>query len=224
MCYWDLDAACACRRVFTGHDLAINAIALDCKVGLLASGACDATVRVWNLNTGLCVHVLAGHNSDVTAVHFGPGVVASCSWDKDFLLWDLDCGRLIYTLRGHSATVSGVDFVLNLPPASSPSTSPPLNTVSPAPSSAQPEYLVVSSSLDRDLRLWDPQTGECVRVLHGHTEDATCVNVVGQGILASGSQDNTVRVWDAATGRCLSTMAVKHSVDRLVICRRFFAW
>lgn len=225
VCYWDLDAGGACKRVFTGHDLAINTVALNRKAGFLASGACDATVRVWNINTGLCVHVLAGHTSDVTSIHFGPGVLASCSWDKDLLLWELDAGRLLFSLRGHSATVSGVDFVPYSATSSSPSSSPTPNTSgSPAPGTGQPEFLVASSSLDRSLRLWDPQTGECFRVLQGHTEDATCVHVVNRGVVASGSQDNTVRVWDVATGRCISTLPVKHSVDRLVITRRYFAW
>jgi small GTP-binding protein len=62
----------------------------------------------------------------------------------------------------------------------------------------------LSGSDDNTVRVWDVETGRCLRVLEGHT------NVVwrvawspDQRRALSGAGDNTVRVWDVETGSCL---------------------
>ncbi len=64
----------------------------------------------------------------------------------------------------------------------------------------------MQTALDKTVRVWDLQSGECSRVLHGHTRGVSAVAVTGDGRL-SGSSDWTVRVWDLDSGR---TIAVFH--------------
>lgn len=70
---------------------------------------------------------------------------------------------------------------------------------------------VVSGSLDRTLRLWLADGGQCLRTLRGHSGGVYCVAVLPRGggedeHIVSGSDDNTLRVWDAASGRALQTL------------------
>jgi tetratricopeptide (TPR) repeat protein len=65
----------------------------------------------------------------------------------------------------------------------------------------------VSASYDKTLRVWDLETGRCLRVMEGHTHFDNCVSVTPDGLRAvSGSRDGALRVWDLETGRCLRVL------------------
>jgi small GTP-binding protein len=62
----------------------------------------------------------------------------------------------------------------------------------------------LSGSDDRTVRLWDVESGRCLRVLEGHTARIMSVAWSDDGLRAlSGSEDRTVRLWDVESGRCL---------------------
>lgn len=62
---------------------------------------------------------------------------------------------------------------------------------------------VLSGSHDNTLRLWDVESGSCLRVLTGHHGAVRSISWGPEGRLAlSGSNDGTMRVWDLATGQC----------------------
>jgi small GTP-binding protein len=75
----------------------------------------------------------------------------------------------------------------------------------------------LSGASDCTLRVWDVDTGRCVRVLKGHT---AAVNDVAwstnQHSALSGSSDNTVRLWDVVIGRCLGVLEGHTSAVRSV--------
>ncbi len=69
------------------------------------------------------------------------------------------------------------------------------------------ESVAVSGWMDANLRVWDLQSGKCVRVLEGHARRVTAVAVTPDGRFAlSGSLDTTLRVWDLKAGKSLRSL------------------
>jgi len=59
---------------------------------------------------------------------------------------------------------------------------------------------------DRTLKLWDIQTGDCLRTFEGHSAAVNSVAVLADGQRAlSASGDGTLKLWDIETGTCLYT-------------------
>jgi WD40 repeat protein len=57
------------------------------------------------------------------------------------------------------------------------------------------------------VRLWDIASGECVKVLSGHSDAIWDVELSSDGgLVASGAIDGTVRLWDANSGDCLQVL------------------
>ncbi len=80
---------------------------------------------------------------------------------------------------------------------------------------------------DKTVRLWDLETGRCLRVLKGHTDSVRSVAWSADDRHAlSGSGDKTVRLWEVETGRCLRVLEGHTSEVRSVAwsadqCRAF---
>jgi tricorn protease-like protein len=66
---------------------------------------------------------------------------------------------------------------------------------------------ILTSSMDRTLRLWDASTGKTLHVFKGHTERVVgaALSADGKHVL-SGSDDRTMRLWDATTGKELDKL------------------
>ena len=56
---------------------------------------------------------------------------------------------------------------------------------------------IVSCGDDKAVRVWDFESGECLKVLEGHTDwvSSCCISLDSRYIVSCGS-DKTVRVWD----------------------------
>jgi len=70
---------------------------------------------------------------------------------------------------------------------------------------------------DKTVRLWDVETGRCLRVLEGHTEAVRTVAwSADQRRALTGSEDKTVRLWEVESGRCLRVLEGHKGVVRSV--------
>jgi hypothetical protein len=66
---------------------------------------------------------------------------------------------------------------------------------------------LASGSSDRTIKLWNANTGECLRTLKPHNGSVVSVAFSPDGTtLASGSDDKAIKLWNANTGECLRTL------------------
>ena len=76
------------------------------------SAAYDATMFLWELESGSVVKRFNGHDYSINSVALSPdgAWAASASTDKTIKLWDLATGAEIRTLEGHDQYISRVVF------------------------------------------------------------------------------------------------------------------
>ena len=71
----------------------------------MVSGSRDATLRVWNIETGECISLLHGHQAAVRCVQFDGSLVVSGAYDFTVRVWEPDTGACLHTLEGHTNRV-----------------------------------------------------------------------------------------------------------------------
>jgi WD40 repeat protein len=66
---------------------------------------------------------------------------------------------------------------------------------------------VVSGSSDKTLKLWELESGQCLRTFVGHDADVNAVAVVPHSpFVVSASRDETVRLWNTDSGKCVRAL------------------
>ena len=68
---------------------------------------------------------------------------------------------------------------------------------------------LASGSDDNTIRLWNPRSGETLRVLEGHTGSVAslaAIKIDEKPALASGSDNNTIRLWNPQSGETLRVL------------------
>ncbi len=189
---WDVNTG-SCLRVL---EIPINwvlSIALSPDGQTLATGSNRTTVKFWDLATGECINTLPDYNSHVWAVAFSPDgkTLVTGSEDKTVKIWDVLTGKCLQTLYEDSDSPIGDRDASRIW----------LVTVNPD------GQTLLSINENQSMKLWDIDTGQCLRTVNGYINWILSVAFSPDGqILASSSQDQRVRLWDIETGKCLRTL------------------
>lgn len=159
-------------RALTGHLQSVRAIAGHGRT--LVSGSYDHTVRVWDLVTGRCRHVLKGHTDRIYLIILDVprNRCISGLMDLTSRIWDLDTGECLYTLKGHELLVGLLQLL--------------------------DRHLVLAAA-DSTLRVWDPSDGLFQVQMRGHTGPITCFQH-DEFKVVSGSE-GMLKLFDIKTGR-----------------------
>ncbi|GBG34061.1 Nuclear distribution protein PAC1-1 [Hondaea fermentalgiana] len=168
------------RARLQGHRAPVTCVCFHPRFNMLVSASEDASLKLWDFETGEFERTLKGHTNVVQDVAFnGDGsLLASCSADMSIKLWDFAPGgsqECVRTLMGHDHNVTGISFL-------------PEN----------PQQLV-SCSRDKTIKVWDSTSGYCLRTLTGHDDWVRKLAVHrGSSLLATCSSDQSVILWNLA--------------------------
>lgn len=96
----------------------------------VVSGSRDATLRLWDIESGQCLHVLMGHVAAVRCVQYDGHKVVSGAYDYTVKVWDPETESCIHTLQGHTNRVYSLQVracgrLLFCPPPAPPRPQPP---------------------------------------------------------------------------------------------------
>ena len=76
---------------------------------------------------------------------------------------------------------------------------------------------VVTGSGDAELRLWDVQTGACLKTLKGHEQIVTsCAFSPDGSKIVTASKDRKVRIWSVVGGNTVKTLKESHAESHTV--------
>jgi WD40 repeat protein len=167
-------------------DLYIRTVCFSPDSHLLATGAEDRIIRIWDISKRSIRATLKGHEQDIYSLDWSIDgrIIVSGSGDKTVKIWDASTGQCLRTVSNDSDTSLPVQTNRD-----SGVTSVAINPVD--------GYTIVAGSLDEMVRIWDSRTGQLLERFVGHTNSVYSVAFSPDGkSVVSGSLDKSLKVWD----------------------------
>ena len=165
-------------RLLSRHRCPVSRVVFHPVFPVLVTGSEDASIIVWDYESGEFERALKGHTGSVNDVAFNSAgtAIASCSADLNVKLWDFEqtyeCSK---TLKGHEHNVSGVSWVAG-------------------------DELLVSASRDLSAKVWEARSGYCIQTLTGHSDWVRRVIAhPNERTVATCSSDKTARLWSLSS-------------------------
>ena len=164
---------------------AVTKIARAPGSSLVAAGAADGSIRLWNLEDGTSDVMLKGHKSEVTALRFNASgsLLVSGGKDTNVVVWDVVAETGLCRLRGHKDQVTDAAFVETMNP-STPN------------ASASAGARLVTCGKDAAVRVWDLDTQHCAQTLAHFGAECWSLDVDPKGArLVVGTADERLHVF-----------------------------
>jgi WD40 repeat protein len=164
---------------------------------LICNTSTDNLIRLWEIkspssqqqkltgNYPKCLSILRGHRTLIKCLIWLPNhaQIISGSMDAQIKVWSKN--ECIRTLHGHSSAIECLLYVDR--------------TI---------EEVLISSSLDCLIKVWNVSEGVCLRTLESHLFWVKHLLYLPdvEHRLVSSSEDDTIKIWNLNTGVCLSTL------------------
>jgi WD40 repeat protein len=165
----------------------------------VATGARDNTVKIYNLDTGLCERTLTGHGNFIHAITvLHDGTLVSSSMDSSIRFWNAEIGdeyadRRIINTHNKQGIYS-------------------LTLIS--------EGILASGGCDNKIALWNLNNNTLITTLVGHGHYVNDLVALSRNRLASVSHDGSIYIWDLANNSpIIPTYKMQHggSVRRALL-------
>lgn len=144
----------------------------------MASGSCDKTLKIWDVETGACLWTLEGHTRIVDCIAMLPNDrLVSGSSDKTIKVWNIETGQCLKTLEGHTAYVLAIKQLF--------------------------DGRLISCSLDCTIKIWNIDSGSCDVTLKCG-QYVGCLAELSDGRLVAGiGESGLIRVWNISDLQCV---------------------
>jgi U3 small nucleolar RNA-associated protein 12 len=165
-----------------------------------AVGYADGSVRLWNSAVVSVIATFNGHQKSVTALAFDAqgARLASGSQDTDIIVWDVVAEAGLYryvissvipvfsypstSLRGHRNQITAIRFL----------SEPELPSTSTGPRS----HILLTTSKDTLMKLWDTSTQHCVQTIVAHRSEVSSLDIDPEKhFIFTGSSEGEVKAW-----------------------------
>jgi len=189
-----------CVCTISGHSRGVTALHYCHRNGWLFSGSQDSTIQIWSFSMsddqiGLkyeCVRTLKAHLFTVWALIVSPDGKHLFSGSSDCTIrrWSLESFEMKNCIQGEDK-IYALEIFRNL---------------------------LLSAGSERNIKIWDISSLQCIQKLIGHSE---CIwqLVIEGSILYSGSDDKTVKVWSLEDYSLKRTITQSSKVLSLAVNR-----
>jgi WD40 repeat protein len=207
-----------------GHPTQITEVNYD-DIGQIIS-TCLEQIRVWNIETGVCVKVISLGADCGKAVAYKSPLIATGSDNGAIKVWNLETGQCMTTSSGNVRRIMGLATNAHnqIVVTSRTDGTIQLWDVSKIGLDKSPKSLcqsldiqahrgmakalafsldgksIASTGSDLKIKIWDVFTGKQLQTLTGHTDYIVQVLFIDDRTMLSQSYDKTIRQWDIITG------------------------
>jgi WD40 repeat protein len=222
---WEI-ATGRCLRTFKGHTSLVTSVCLSADGQFaLSSEIENEPVRLWTINGWTTSYVAPAMISRVMAteaalllnqVYEQELARAKAAWQQGDYILTAQHIRKARSHLGHSRSKEAFDIwnrlYVHLPRKAlsgsweSHTLTGHLSKISSLCLSPNSRF-ILSGSSDQTLKLWEMDTGQCIRVFSGHTDGVTSVDLTADGLYAisAGGNDRHLKQWNVESGVCLQT-------------------
>lgn len=187
----------------------------------LLSWSRQEEIKFWENISGQCSNSLViDENIDNLAVLPGEKQLVisrnGYSRENEYLIdvWDIDNKKFLKTLGGkkYHTDIDGANYY-----EGDQHHRGRINSLAGLPGGQ-----LASASSDKTIKIWDINSGQCLKTLERHTNQInTLVVLPGGQQLASGSEDSLIKIWDVEKGQCIKTLDIPNyihsAIDELIV-------
>ncbi|KAL9112465.1 MAG: hypothetical protein Q9227_003307 [Pyrenula ochraceoflavens] len=172
------------QRTLKPHDTPVVTTSIDHSGTLLATGAADGTIKLWDIRGGFVTHTFHGHGGVISALCF------------------------FQTSRGGPNSTNGMGKKRKR------ENDMPASKVNHQDDNTVSAYFLASGSEEGKIRIWDLQKRKSSAVLDSHVSVVRSLDFSKfQNALISGSRDKTMIVWDPSTWKPRKVIPVLEVVE-----------
>ncbi|KAK9458918.1 WD40-repeat-containing domain protein [Lipomyces oligophaga] len=187
----------------TGHQKSVTGLVIDDRENIVVSGDQAGLLIVWDLKTFSPKSALKANQGGIMGVGLTKSVIVTVGRDNLVHVYSRDSNPLVLrkALAGHQSVINCVDVY----------------------EGTDGEVYAVTGSADRTVRLWNLDSGECLRTISDHSRGIATVAFDGRTVVSGGSgkylhfydiYSGQTRIIDQAHQRLIRTIKLHN--NRLV--------